>query len=89
MPTPIACLLLVAAAHLLLPSQAAPAHYRAMHATPAVQAKYKFNQMIRAQTTGRLLRQTDGVDCGKEVQGDPMWFTQNGCSIASVVFIQR
>lgn len=69
---------------------ASPGHYRQFW-PGAVVDHWATAQMERANSVrmGPLLfeRHNDGnngsIDCGTQVDGQPMWFTQGGCSIAS------
>ena len=67
---------------MLFASDAAPSHYRVMHATPAVRAAIRFDSDV-GSVNRRDLQASGEVQCGTPNPNDPMWFTQNGCSISS------
>jgi hypothetical protein len=67
--------------------KASPSHYRQFWSNAVVGhwARARTDRANGGAGKGRLLlkRNNNTVDCGTKVDGDPMWFTQGGCSIAS------
>jgi hypothetical protein len=79
-------LLVLALAALSCNVVASPSHYRQFWSNAVVE-HWARGQSHRARSAGKKQplpkRNNDAVDCGTKVEGDPMWFTQGGCSIAS------